>query len=511
MKRYIPFSIITITLLSFSNCGGGGTNKQSQNTINSTTSQINSSLEQNGSQIKKPITAIENNKTKESYKKPKKTKELFAENNQSKNSQEKTKETLKEAKSSKELFTRKEVNNPLLAPSASAVFSFREALVGEPILAIIEFSEDVEAINQNSFEISGATVKKFDKVTPKLYRFVLIPKSTASSIHLYLDKTAAIDKDGNTLENDINISASIAKAPWAKSIRRYRGTIEATLSYKNNNSEEMTLSLLWVRPGVFQMGCAGFDETHCDSDETAHQVTLTKGFWLGRNEITQWQWYVVMQNNPSFFNANTKDEQKKLPVENISYDDAKEFSKKLLQGYKATANLPTEAQWEYAMRSSTITAYYDNPDDIIGDANSQAAYYIGWYAGNSSEWKYKKVSQTPPQNGIDLSDKYKNFYTKPSSVFGTHYIMQKANSDWRFKDMAGNVAEWCRDYYTADLTTMNQTDPTGPSSGSARVVKGGSWYDPAVMLRSASREAVAPETKSNCIGLRIAIYPGEEE
>jgi len=64
MKRYIPFSIITITLLSFSNCGGGGTNKQSQNTINSTTSQINSSLEQNGSQIKKPITAIENNKTK---------------------------------------------------------------------------------------------------------------------------------------------------------------------------------------------------------------------------------------------------------------------------------------------------------------------------------------------------------------------------------------------------------------------------------------------------------------
>jgi|GEM_PF-5567413 len=419
-----------------------------------------------------------------------------------------SKECQKGEKCKKKLYKRASVNSPE-EPTASISFSFNDALVGEPILAIVEFSEDVEPIDKDSFELSGADIKKFERVTPKLYRFVLMPKASSNQIRLKLQRGATVDADGNILKGDVQASASIAKAPWGTKLRRYRGTIETVLSYKSG-SKKMDILMIWIRPGEFDMGCSGFDEKHCEDDETPHKVTLTKGFWLSRTEITQWQWRVVMGDNPSFFASSSEDEQRKLPVESISYDDAKSFAQKLLKNYTAKADLPTEAEWEYAMRSSTKTAYYDNPDDIKGDANSKAAYYIGWYAGNSSEWNYKKLNQTPPENAQDLSNLYDDFFKKASSSFGTHYIMQKANSDWRLKDMAGNVAEWCRDWYTSDLGSDEQVDPQGALNGTQRVVKGGSWYDPATMLRSASREGVSPSTKSNRIGLRIAIYPGGE-
>ena len=391
------------------------------------------------------------------------------------------------------------------APTASLSLSFNDALPDEPLLAIVEVSEDVNGLDRSAISVEGARLERLDAVTPKLYRLTLMPHANASMVKVHIPQSALVDSDGEMLQDDLDAQASVAQAPWATKIRRYRGIIDATYTYENAQGERATFNFIWIRSGSYTMGCGGADERHCQNNEDAHRVTLTKGFWLGRTEVTQWQWHVVMGNNPAKFAANSQEEQEKLPVEQISYQDALDFGHKLLSTNQWYATLPTEAQWEYAMRSTTTTAYYDNPDDIVGDANSQAAHYIGWYAGNSSQWRYKKVQQPQPANGEDLSTLYQNFYTKPTSVFGTHYIMQKANSDWRMKDMAGNVAEWCKDWYQEHLGSNEANDPSGASSGSLRVVKGGSWYDPAIKLRSAFREGIAPDTRSKRIGLRIAI------
>jgi formylglycine-generating enzyme required for sulfatase activity len=399
------------------------------------------------------------------------------------------------------------INDPKNPPSASMIFTFRDGLVGEPLMAVFYASEDLKGLVESDFTITGASLKSWEKVTPKLYRVVVLPSSTTKKVIIRVDKNAAVDADGNSLKDDVEAVASVALAPWAKSIRRYRGIIDANLEYQNSNAKVASIDMIWIRPGSFVMGCSKADDKHCKNNETTHKVTLSDGFWISRSEITQKQWFIAMGTNPSYFNVTSLDEQEKLPVENISYDDALSFTEKVSTTKNLKMTLPTEAQWEYAARATTTTAYYDNYDDIKGDANSESAHFIGWYAGNSSEWTYKKKTQPIPSNSVDLSTKYQNFYKKSSTSFATHYIMQKANSDWRLKDTSGNVAEWCFDWYQDDLGTADSVDPKGSSSGTKRVVKGGSWYDGAAMLRSSSREGIAPSIKSNRVGLRVVILP----
>jgi formylglycine-generating enzyme len=227
---------------------------------------------------------------------------------------------------------------------------------------------------------------------------------------------------------------------------------------------DINLDMLWCKPGTFMMGSP-------EVAETQHKVTLTEGFYLGKHEVTQEQWEKVMGSNPSKFKGAT------LPVETIKRHDAMDFCKKLTQMEKAAGRLPegwvytlpTEAQWEYACRAGTTTAY------SFGD------------------------TITPKQANYDEGK-----IGKTTSV-GTY----PANA-WGFHDLHGNVWEWCSDWY-GFYPGGSVTDPVGPSDGSLRVYRGGGWLNLGMNLRSASRFRSTPGLRSRNLGFRLSLQTAKTE
>ena len=208
-----------------------------------------------------------------------------------------------------------------------------------------------------------------------------------------------------------------------------------------------------VAGGTFQMG-----STTGDSDEEpVHQVTLSN-FSIGETEVTQELWQAVMVTNPSNFKGN------KLPVERVSWNDCQTFITKLNQLTGKTFRLPTEAEWEYAARGGNKSnGYTYSGSNTIGD--------VAWYTSNSSST--------------------------------THAVATKAPNELGIYDMSGNVEEWCQDWY-GSYSSGSQTNPTGPTTGSYRVIRGGSWSSYAAFCRVAYRDSYAPSDTSNNLGLRLA-------
>ena len=235
---------------------------------------------------------------------------------------------------------------------------------------------------------------------------------------------------------------------------------EAVLALPGGAAMEM----IYVAPGSFMMGSPTSEEDR-DDDETRHRVTLTKGFWLGKYEITQAQWQSVMGENPSKFKGANR------PVEDVSWEDCQRFIAKVnaeaRRQFGGGARLPTEAEWEYACRAGSTGPYGGN-----GNLDD-----MGWYDGNSGR--------------------------------ETHPVGKKHANAWGFYDMHGNVWEWCEDRY--DDYGSATTDPTGPASGGGRVLRGGSWHFIARYCRSASREGVSPASRSNSSGFRLCCSAGPRE
>ncbi|MBR2364853.1 MAG: formylglycine-generating enzyme family protein [Lentisphaeria bacterium] len=204
-------------------------------------------------------------------------------------------------------------------------------------------------------------------------------------------------------------------------------------------------------------------------------VILTDDYWMGRFEVTQAQYEAVMKTNPSYFTGSNR------PVEQVSWMDAKAFCDKLNERYAGRLpagyrfDLPTEAQWEYACRARTKTNY------SYGDASDASKMnYDGNYPfGGGSIGTYR-------QSTVDVGSLgYKN-------AFGLY-------------DMHCNVWEWCRDWYAG--YTEDTTDPSGPATGSFRVLRGGGWNDNARICRSAYRSFNSPGDGDNNIGFRLALVP----
>ena len=216
-----------------------------------------------------------------------------------------------------------------------------------------------------------------------------------------------------------------------------------------------------IPAGTFMMG-----DTNGGKDETPHEVTLTQPFYLGVTEVTNAQWKAVKGNVPSHW----KDDDR--PVENVSWEDAVSFCKKLssLPAERAAGRvyrLPTEAEWEYACRAGTTTSYsFGNDKSLLGD--------FAWFGGNADG--------------------------------RTHPVGQKQPNAWGLYDMHGNAWEWCSDWY-GDYPSGAVSDPLGPLSGSRRVYRGGPWSSSAGFCRSAYRGRNLPSTRGSFLGFRLALSP----
>ena len=200
-----------------------------------------------------------------------------------------------------------------------------------------------------------------------------------------------------------------------------------------------------------------------------HSVTVSKPFYLGIYEVTQEQWAAVMGSNQSYFKRN---DTHRNPMERVSWDDVQEFIRALNEKEGHTRyRLPTEAEWEYAARAGTDST------DSFGDAVHHLRKYA-WWRGNAE-------TETRP-------------------------VGQKLPNPWGLYDMYGNVGEWVQDWYDADYYGSSpETDPKGPSSGSFRVFRGGSWLDYAFDCRSTTRNASSAEENFIFIGFRLALSTEE--
>ena len=232
------------------------------------------------------------------------------------------------------------------------------------------------------------------------------------------------------------------------------------------NSLGMTFNL--IPAGTFMMGSPA-DEPERYSNETLHQVTLTKSYYMQTTEVTQGQWREVMGSNPSYFTSCGDD----CPVERVSWNDVQAFITELNKRGEGTYRLPTEAEWEYAARAGTTTPFYTGNCLSTNEAN-----YDGGF----------------PLTGC------------PSGVYRgkTVPVASFAPNAWGLYDMHGNVWEWVQDWY-GSYPSGAVTDPTGPSSGSFRVFRGGSWVSTAGYCRSANRFLSNPDYRFDDGGFRLVL------
>ena len=235
-----------------------------------------------------------------------------------------------------------------------------------------------------------------------------------------------------------------------------------------NNSAGMKFVL--IKPGSFMMGSPK-SERGRDLNENQHQVVISRPFYMQTTEVTQGQWRSVMGSNPSSF----KDCGDDCPVENVSWLEAQEFIRRLNAREETDKyRLPTEAEWEYACRAASKTAFANGGISKRRGGRDPRLDRIGWYRGNSNNQ--------------------------------THPAARKQPNAWGLYDMHGNVCEFCQDWY-GDYPSGQMTDPTGPPSGSERVWRGGCYFDVAPNCRSAMRYKSDPGDRDFFIGFRLARTP----
>jgi formylglycine-generating enzyme len=234
------------------------------------------------------------------------------------------------------------------------------------------------------------------------------------------------------------------------------------------------IALVSIPAGRFVMGSPSA-ELGRNADETPHDVTISRGFLLGRHEVTQQEWRDVMGTAPSFFAGCGP----QCPVERVNYPEIERFLDALNAAAAASPSrdrfryrLPTEAEWEYACRAGTTTPFSTGANLTTAQANYNGAFpYAGFPRG---------LNRAQPT---------------PAGAFPPNA--------WKLADMHGNVWEWTSDWY-APYATSAPVNPRGPLSGEKRVIRGGSWVFDANSARCALRYIHAPQDRGFSLGFRVA-------
>jgi len=261
--------------------------------------------------------------------------------------------------------------------------------------------------------------------------------------------------------------ATLTPLPDAATVKQTLTPAQLAVGDPIENSIGMVL--VPIPAGEFLMGSPE-TEPGRGRNEVQHQVTLTQPFLLAVHEVTQGQWQAVMGTTPWKGESDVK-EGDDYPATYVNWQDMVEFCHKLSEKEGSEYRLPTEAEWEYACRAETTTAY------SFGNDTSE----LGEYAWCS-------------ENAWDVGQKY------------AHIVGQKKPNPWGLYDMHGNVFEWCSDLY-GDSPSGRVTDPAGPSSGSSRVYRGGGWTNGAGYCRLAHRYGAYPSTRVSNLGFRVALSP----
>ena len=259
--------------------------------------------------------------------------------------------------------------------------------------------------------------------------------------------------------------SSLTRPNWARRLGQDQAGLFAEFELKGD-----IFRLRWIPPGGFLMGSPE-DEAGRNSDESPqHLVTISKGFWLAETLCTQVQWKAVMGKKPSQFN---KPYDPKRPVGLVSWEDCRQFCARLRERVPdLDFRLPSEAEWEYACRAGTTSAFNDGSGCTEPTGKDPALERLGWYGQNSE-------NKTQPAR-------------------------EKLPNAWGLYDMHGNVLEWCADG-TRRYSSEPQTDPLGPvDDRSRRVVRGGAFWCDARICRSAFRIAFRPGDRYGDLGFRLA-------
>jgi len=288
---------------------------------------------------------------------------------------------------------------------------------------------------------------------------------------------------GGKLEvsGEVVIGDSTVGAPRAGTMRwtgsdfeGYNGTEWVSLTLPVLSSAVVPVTnMVYIQPGSFAMGSPASEVDRSGDEGPQTTVTISRGFWMGIYEVTQWEYTnVTGLANPSYFGGDVN-----RPVERVYWVDATNYCARLTSRERGAGRipsgyvyrLPTEAEWEYVCRAGTSTRFSHGNDTGYLELGNYA-----WYNVNSGNT--------------------------------THPVGGKGANPWGLYDMHGNVWEWCQDWYGGYPGGV-VSDPTGPASGSDRVFRGGGWTSDGRYCRSAPRKWLSPTSRINFIGFRVVLAP----